>query len=118
MELNDSIIEITKEKKETTIKFDIQEISGTMVYNNEKTKDNEYTGDMKIDLDINGETIHAEISGTVNYNADVSRENVQDARSAEDLTPEEALQLYTNLSNKLKGTSLEKFLQENLAGTV
>ena len=118
---DDVIIEITEDKKGATIEFNSPDTSGTLTLKEEKRKDNEVALEMKFDVDVNGETFYFEfdgIDGIMNDNANISKENIQDARSFENLTPEEALQLYTNLSTKLKGTSLEKFLNEYLAGTV
>ena len=115
---NDAFMETTKSKKEKTIKFNAQDYSGTITYKNEKSKESEVEVAIKMDLDNNGETFHIELNGKGNYNDNISKENIQDARSPEELTPEESLQLYTNLSMKLKGTSLEKYFQEYLAGTV
>ena len=118
LSFDDVVIEITEDKKGTTIKFNSPDTSGTITLKEEKRKDNEAALEMKLDVDVNGETFYFEFDGIMNDNDSISKEDIQDARSPEDLTPEEALQLYTNLSNKLKGTSLEKFLNEYLAGTV
>jgi len=118
IKIDDVELEITGNEDAKTIKFDYEDYKGEITLEQKKETSSKYSTDMKADITVKGTNVKVNLSGTIDYNANVSKENVSNAKTQDEITEDDSVEIYMNLLEKIKGTSLESLINELLMGLV
>jgi len=116
--IDDVEIIISEEKDTTNIKWKSSENSGTIKLNYLKENDSKISMNMEIYLEQDDQNYQVNLELNMDQDANVTKENVKNATSINELTTEELQKLYLNFINKIQGTPFETILSDLFAGNV
>ncbi len=105
--MDDILIEIIEEKDSTSISFESETIDGSLIYQIKKESDSKLSGYFELELNTEEDTYNITFEGSIDTKANITEENVSNAKKQNDFTETDYLKIYNNFIAKIKGTSLE-----------
>lgn len=105
---DDTALTFTIDDNNIIIEIDSEENKGTIKITETKENSKKINSLLDIDLRYEQEQFKLSIETNIDYDAKISKEKVNNAKSIEEYTEEEQAEIINNFMNKIRGTSLEQ----------
>ncbi len=118
IQLNDQLIEFVKENDKVKMTFDYNGSEFEIAYKVTKENESKINYDIDLKTKADEEEYNIKLNGSIDFNANIGKENVKNAQDINDLEQMDYIKIYNNIIAKIKGTSLETMLNAYLSGLV
>jgi len=109
--INDQVFEFVKEGENIVLSFDYEGTPCKLTLGQTKESDTKYGIHLVLEISSSGESFKVSFDGVLDYNANISKEEIVNSKKEDEFTEDEKNQIYINFLKKIEGTSLESLFQ-------